>query len=268
MAFITFIGGCVATLALPYYPLPDLIAWKFIGLSVILHLLYGIFLSFSYTLGDISLVYPIARGTAPLLTTLWSFLFLKEPLTFETLLGIGLICLGIMSLTFIQSPKKILEHRRALLCALITGRFISSYTLIDGIGARKSNDIISYILWLQISNAIVIPLWAASKRKKEKIITYFKKEWKVLTFGGFMTFGAYALVVLALSLNNMASVAALRETSVLFVALLSSRILKEPLGKWRTLAATFVVAGAIIMNTAPLKANPLFKKSSSQITNK
>ena len=136
----------LALLALAWVDHPDLSSWPYIVASAILHAGYQLFLLWSYRVGDLSQVYPIARGTAPILVTLVSIFVLGETLTTAQLMAVTLIGIGIMSLVFVRGSDG-LRNGKAALLALITSGFVASYTLVDGLGARASNSSVGFYVY-------------------------------------------------------------------------------------------------------------------------
>lgn len=204
---------------------------------------YCFLLIWAYRVGDFNFVYPVARGSAPLGVALLSGLLLGERLSGPGLGGILVISAGIAILAY--HPGTIARHIPDLLRALGVGLCIAVYTLFDGVGARISGNVLGYTAMLSIFSGI--PLMAAAFfLRGGETIDFLRREWKAGIIGGVMMFTAYAIVIYALTLSQMAQVAALRETSVIFAAVIGTLILKEPLGVKRIFAAT-VVAGGIIL---------------------
>ncbi len=204
---------------------------------------YCFLLIWAYRVGDFNFVYPVARGSAPLGVALLSGLLLGERLSGPGLGGILVISAGIAILAY--HPGTIARHIPDLLRALGVGLCIAVYTLFDGVGARISGNVLGYTAMMSIFSGV--PLMAAAFfMRGGETIDFLRREWKAGIIGGVMMFTAYAIVIYALTLSQMAQVAALRETSVIFAAVIGTLILKEPLGVKRIFAAT-VVAGGIIL---------------------
>lgn len=204
---------------------------------------YCFLLIWAYRVGDFNFVYPVARGSAPLGVALLSAVLLGERLSGPGLGGILVISAGIAILAY--HPRAMTRHIPDLLRATGVGLCIAIYTLFDGVGARISGNVLGYTAMLTIFSGI--PLIAAALfLRGGETVEFLRREWKAGVIGGVMMFTAYAIVVYALTLSQMAHVAALRETSVIFAAVIGTLILKEPLGVKRIFAAT-VVAGGIIL---------------------
>lgn len=204
---------------------------------------YCFLLIWAYRVGDFNFVYPVARGSAPLGVALLSAVLLGERLSGPGLGGILVISAGIAILAY--HPRAMTRHIPDLLRATGVGLCIAIYTLFDGVGARISGNVLGYVAMLTIFSGI--PLIAAALfLRGGETVEFLRREWKAGVIGGVMMFTAYAIVIYALTLSQMAHVAALRETSVIFAAVIGTLILKEPLGVKRIFAAT-VVAGGIIL---------------------
>jgi uncharacterized membrane protein len=204
---------------------------------------YCFLLIWAYRKGDLNFIYPVARGSAPLGVALLSAVLIGEYLSGPGLVGILVISAGIVALTY--HPGAVARHIPDLLRAVGVGLCIAVYTLFDGVGARISTNVLGYTAILGILSAIPLLAVAIFLRPRQ-IVDFLRREWKVGVVGGVMMFMTYAIVIYALTLTHMARVAALRETSVIFAAVIGTVVLKEPLGTKRVLAAT-VVAGGIIL---------------------
>ena len=179
------------------------------------------------------------RGTAPLLATLLSVVFLREWPTPQVALGIVLICAGIVGIAFVgRNP----HPRAAVLFALANAAIIAVYTLVDGAGARAAGKAASYAVWLTFLEAIPFLCWIRWRRGQEAV-AYIARGWRRGLIGGAASLGAYAIVLWAMTRAPIAAVAALRETSVLFAALIGAVWLKEGFGWPRLAGAASVVAG-------------------------
>ena len=204
---------------------------------------YCFLLIWAYRVGDLSFVYPVARGSAPLGVALLPAVLIGERLSGPGLAGILVISAGIAALAY--HPQTVARHIPDLLRAASVGLCIAVYTLFDGVGARISGNVLGYTAMMGIFSGIPLMTVAFYMRGGETA-NFLRREWKTGIIGGVMMFTAYAIVIYALTLTKMAQVAALRETSVIFAAVIGTVLLKEPLGGKRILAAT-VVAGGIIL---------------------
>ena len=232
-------SGAWALATVPFVGVPDAAAWTFMLLSVAIHWGYYVTLAHAYRTGDLSFAYPLMRGTAPLLATLLSVIFLREWPTPQVALGILLICTGIVAIAFVgRNP----HPRAAVLFALANAAIIAVYTLIDGAGARAAGNPASYAVWLTFLEAVPFLFWIRMQRGRAGL-AYVSRGWRRGLVGGAASLGAYAIVLWAMTRAPIAAVAALRETSVLFAALIGAVWLKEGFGWPRLAGAASVVAG-------------------------
>jgi drug/metabolite transporter (DMT)-like permease len=245
LTLIHFMGAMIGGLAIFYTGLPDIAVWPYLLISVVIHSFYYLFLLLSYRFGDLSEVYPIARGSSPLLVVLLALVFADEVPSQGVVVGIVLVSIGIISLTF--SKGRISRAGLAPIgLAVMTGIMISSYTVVDGMGIRSGSSPWPYIAWLNFLEGIPLTLWALIYRNK-KIKPFVLGNWKTGAIGGSLALLAYALALYALNKGAMAHVSALRETSVLFATLIGAFLLKEGFGWQRILAAFIITTGIFVM---------------------
>ena len=248
------VHGYLAMPLLFFLPLPDPASWPYLGLSALIHFVYYAGVIGAYRHGDLSQVYPIARGSAPALVALGAWILAGEALSAAELLGVFTVSLGIVSLTGL--PRQLRgqgdgREAKAIGFALLTGATIASYTLADGLGVRESGHALSYILWLFALEAVPLTaftLW----RRHGRVVAAFKPHLKAGVIGSLLSGLAYGIVIWAMSVAPMAHVVALRETSVLIAAIIGTRLLREPFGRKRIAAAAVVAAGAILLETGGL----------------
>ena len=244
MAFVTLAGSALSLFALPFVESPAPASWPLLALSILIHTGYHFFLPVAYDHGDLGQVYPIARGAAPILVTLGAFVFADEHVSGLALVGIGCLAVGVMALTF-DGGKASAIKPKAILFAIATGVCIAAYTVVDGLGARQAGSILGFAVWLTIGNGILTFLIALIWKRRE-IIGVIKNNALIGFAGGAMQIGAYWIVVFALAVAPMGMVSGLRETSVLFAALISTFLLKEGFGVWRFVSAALVTFGLIV----------------------
>jgi drug/metabolite transporter (DMT)-like permease len=244
MTGITLGAGAVSFAVLPFVPFPAPQVWPYLLVSLLLHTGYQLFLVAAYRVGDLSQVYPIARGIAPLLVTLVALLFLGESLSREGLFAVAMIAFGIMSLAFTRGRGS-LPDPLPVLFALGTGFFIAAYTVVDGLGARLESGPHSFAVWFFALDIFPLSLVLLVRRGPAGFSVILANRWRCL-LGGMMSLGAYWLVIWALTLAPMAPVAALRETSILFALLFSVFFLKERLSAAR-LAAVVTATGGVVL---------------------
>ena len=245
MAVVISTTGLLAPLLLLIGPPPALESWPYIVLSVLLNNAYFLFLIEAYRFGDLSQVYPIARGSAPLLVAVGAALFANEQLSVVELAGVFIISAGTISLIW-GSGLRVDAEKRSIIFALLTGLMIASYTIIDGIGVRLSGNPAAYIGWLFILSPLPIASIAIIRRRGEAIV-YIRNNWKLAVLAGGLNLGSYGLSIWALSLAAMAHVSAMRETSVIIAALIGTQLLGESFGKRRILAAIIVATGVFLI---------------------
>ena len=230
-------------------PLPNTESIPYLLASVVMHWAYMSLLGKAYKVGDLSHVYPLSRGTAPLIVTVVSTLIFKEVLPTLTVFGILLTCSGIILLSF-KNGLSLQQDRRAVALSLGTSLSIAAYTIIDGLGVRHSMDPLSYIIWLFALVGITFGFFTVFVRTEnpKQALRYFKQERWVMLTGGIATAGAYGIVIYAMDENPMAMVSTLRETSVLIGIIIGVAILKERFGKMGMGAVVLVGTGVFIMN--------------------
>ena len=245
-ALISLGCGVTAFPFLFFVPLPAPEAWPFIVASAFFQFTYFQLVAAGYRAGDIGLVYPLMRGVAPVLVAITSTVVIGEHLTPGAMLGVGTISAGILTMAF-ESRK---GGRRAIMLALINAMVIASYTFLDGMGARKAGNAISYSLWMALLPPVLLFGWAFFSRGKDVVIAYTKKEWLRGLFGGAGSLASYGLALWAMTKAPVATVAALRETSILFALVISVVILKEKASPWRYLAGAIIALGGLILKMA------------------
>ena len=237
----TIVAGSTvcSLLVLPFVPIPLAAAWPMALASVVIHFGYYLTLAEAYRTGDLSFAYPLMRGTAPLIVALLGIVFLRELPAAQVMVGIVLISAGIFAIAFAQRHH---HPRAAVYWALTNAAIIAVYTLVDGAGARASGNALSYVVWLTFLEGIFFLAWIRMRRGAESF-AYIGRQWRRGLLGGFCSVAAYAIVLWAMTRAPVAAVAALRETSVLFAALIGTVLLKEGFGFARLAGAASVVAG-------------------------
>ena len=246
LAVVMSVGSVIGLFFAPFVAIPKAEAWPWLISSVIIHCFYYYFLLQAYAHGDLSFVYPIARGLGPLLVAVFSGALLSEHLSFREAIGVVLVSVGLAGVAFGRGLPRGLDIRAAIFAAL-TGVTIAGYTVTDGIGARTSEDPLAYIVWLNIMEGPWVML-VALKLRGWGVVRHLRLHWWKGAAGGTLATFGYGIAIWALSLGAMAHVAAIRETSVLFAALMGTFILRESLGRRRIVAAAFVVIGLLTMN--------------------
>ena len=252
-ALVHVLGALVALpVALRVGP-PPANAWPYIAMSLLIHIGYYIALVGAYQHGELGLTYPIMRGFAPLLVALSSTALIGEVPSAAAWLGIVGIALGV-GLVGLAHPGEALHHRKALAFAFANAAIIALYTVVDGRGVRASvmdnHGAARYVMMLFVLDGIAYPLlvWVRrSATQRAEIVAYARRRWPVAALGGSASIGSYAIALWAMTRAPIASVAALRETSVLFAALLGTVLLKERFGVQRAIGTLVVVAGVMAL---------------------
>lgn len=245
-ALITAGSGLVAVAALPFTGNPAAEAWPWLGASVVIHFFYFASLVESYRTGDLGQVYPIARGAAPLMTAAAATFVVAEPLALGSWIGIAILAAGVVLLSARGGRDIATIDLRAVGFALLTAVTICAYSVVDGVGARASGNPESYVLWLQLCNAVLLMAYTVWRDGREVVVT-MRRFWVRALVGGVLQVLSYGIALWAMTLAPIAVVAALRETSVLFGAAIAVVVLKEPLRVVRIVAAIMIVGGLVLI---------------------
>lgn len=247
MAWMCLAMSVIAAVATFFLPLPAASSWPYIAISGIVHVLYNLFLVKAYENGDLGTAYPIARGSSPLLVTFGALLFANENLTLLHALGTLLVSAGILLLALQRGQVT----RRGLATAFLTGATIAFYTVVDGMGVRQAGGTIvaatSYTAWLFLLFLLTPAIYII----RNGVVALLAPVRDVAAFatGGIISAGAYGIVIWAMQNGAMGALSALRETSVLFAALLGRVFLNEQLSAGKLLACLVIVLGALAIST-------------------
>jgi drug/metabolite transporter (DMT)-like permease len=241
------IGAALVALAmLPFTGLPQYPAWPFVIASVLIHIVYFAALIESYAAGDMSLVYPLARGSAPLMTAIAAAALLNERLALLGWLGIAVLAAGVLLLSLRGSRDLATLDRRAIGFALLTAVTICAYTIVDGVGARLAGNAHAYTAAMFAGIGFSMAIYALVRRGAG-VFGLMAQHWKLGAGGGVMQVTSYGIAIWAMTVAPIALVGALRETSVLFGAILAVVFLKEPLLLPRIAAALLIVGGLVMI---------------------
>jgi len=244
------VGAAAVGLAmLPFVGLPDPASWPWAFASVLIHLFYFAGLIESYRAGDMSQVYPIARGSAPLMTAVATTALVGERLGAFGWGGIVLLAAGVLLISLRGGRDLARLDRRAVGFALFTAVTICAYSVVDGLGARSAGNAFAYSVVLFVGIGPVMAVYALARRGPV-LFGMMRAHWSTGLAGGALQFGSYAIAIWAMTLAPIAIVAALRETSVLFGAVIAVVVLKEPLRANRVVAAMLIVAGLVLLRLA------------------
>ena len=279
-ALVHFLGAWVALPLLFIVGLPRPEAAPYIAASLVIHIGYYIALAGAYEHGELGMTYPIMRGFAPLLVALSSGAFIGESPSATAWLGTIAITVGVALVGLARptpkasglrqtadspqglsasglSPGEALHHRKALAFAFTNAAIIALYTVVDGLGVRAEvnagGSALRYVMILFVLDGLPYPLLVWLRRtpaQRQQIVAYACGRWPMAALGGAASIGSYAIALWAMTQAPVASVAALRETSVLFAALLGTWLLKEKFGWQRALGTAVVVLGVVSLRLA------------------
>jgi drug/metabolite transporter (DMT)-like permease len=235
----------VSLCLIPFVSVPAADSWPFLLVSSGLNTGYMFMLNRAYQSGDLSLVYPVARGLAPVVVAIVSTVALGEGLSYANQMAVLLIALGITSLALSGKPRR-LSDLRPLLLAVATAVFIGAYTIVDGLGARVAGSAHAYVVWLSLVTSIVIVActrWL--RRGRQEPISRRTRNAGIAA--GIMSYGAAWVVIWALTLAPFALVSALRETGVVFAVLIGVVVLKERLNLARLASIGTTLIGTTVL---------------------
>ncbi len=236
-------GSAVCALVVvPFVPAPASAAWPYIAASATIHFGYYLTLARAYNVGDLSFAYPLMRGSAPLIVAILGIAFLGELPTVTAAAGILFISLGIVSIAFVRQRGIRTHPPAAAYWAFANAGVIASYTLVDASGARASGSPVGYVSWLIFLEGLPFLIWVFARRGRPALRYVANSAGRGLA-GGACSLAAYGIVLWAMTRAPVAAVAALRETSVLFAALIGSFWLKEGFGLPRLAGVVAVVVG-------------------------
>ena len=242
MSFSSTVAAIPLVLMLPP-PLKE--SWGYLGVSALLQVVYSFMLAYAYALGELGLVYPVVRGSVPLLVTVGGFLLAGQRLGGLALLGVVLISAAIVSQATSSAPAE----RKAVTHAIVTALFVASYVIADALGVRRAGNPQSYAAWIWVIYGALMPAGFLLLRGPITLRLGGRDTWKALA-GGLLSFGSYGAIIAALALGNMGAISALRETSIVFSALIGRIFLGETLSVRRALVCLAVAAGAVLIGYA------------------
>ena len=243
---VTASSALLAALSLPALRQPNAGSWPFILASSLFQVTYFVLLARTYHIADMSQSYPLMRGTAPLLVSIVSVLGLGARLTATMWVGVGVICLGILGMAAGDRRR----NPKGIALALLNAVVIAGYTIIDGLGVRRSGAPAAYTLWIFLVSGLPFAAWVIRTRGRAAVAEYAGRNWYFGLIGGVGSAASYGLALWAMTIAPIAVVAALRETSILFGAIISGLLLKEHIGFARFAAACTIAAGAAVLRLA------------------
>jgi phosphonate utilization associated putative membrane protein len=246
MALIHLAGSVLAIPLVMWAGIPSPAAWPFLATSLLVHVAYYIALTGAYKHGDLGLTYPLMRGTAPLLVALSATFTVGESLSPASWLGVIGICCGVLLLGL---NKQALQSPKAIQFALANAVIIAIYTVVDAMGVRASGNALQYVFFLFLIDGwlfAALMLW----RRRGAMLDYAKGRWPLTLVGAAASLSSYGIALWAMTQAPMATVAALRETSVLFAALIGVWVLKEKFSHQRLLGTFTILAGMVALRIA------------------
>ena len=238
MAAIRLVGLVFGLAVVPFLPWPNESTWVLLALACTATFAYYGLLIHCYQIGDLSLVYPIARGSAPLVLALIAFLVIDEHLTATQIAGIVLISVGILALVIGKG-----NDRRAVGYALATGISIATYSFLGGLGVRSSASVFGFQAWLEILTGIGM-LAFAMIRRPGKVQAFVQTSGGIGLIAGALSVAGYLAFLTAAKVLPLAPIAALRECGLIFGAIIGAVVFKERFGTRRIVAAGLIAAGA------------------------
>jgi drug/metabolite transporter (DMT)-like permease len=242
---LALIQGVICLVLLPFFSIPLAASWPWIAVSALLHTGYKIFLIRAYEHGELSQVYPLARGSAPLIVAFVGVFVLAEGMTAMKFAAVCAIGFGVMLMSSKLGTAEAMP-KRALLYALGTALFTASYTLVDGIGARLSGTASGFTFWMFVGDGVLMTLYALFVRGRG-LLAAVRGNLGSGVAAGVLSLGSYWIAIWAFTLAPIALVAALRETSVLFAMLIAAFVLGEKTNMQRWFAAGLILAGIVLM---------------------
>jgi drug/metabolite transporter (DMT)-like permease len=238
----------LAVIALVFSPLPALASLPYLLAGIALHFGYQLMLLRAYDAGDLTQIYPIARGSAPMIVAAVSVGFLGVTLQPVEIIAVLTIGIGILSMALVRKSDGLRNTQGARL-ALITGCFIAAYSLIDGMGARVAGTSMGFYGWLAVGNAVLMAGLMAA-RAPHQLRALHRVGKRVFLLGGSASFAAYALVIWSFTQAPIALVTALRETSIIFALLIGVFFLREKLDLAKLASTAITLIGVALLRLA------------------
>jgi drug/metabolite transporter (DMT)-like permease len=242
---VTTMAAGLSAVLIPFLTEPRPSSFPYAIASALFQIIYFLLVARTYQAADMSQTYPLMRGTAPLIVAIVSAFQMNDALSPVAWTGVMAICLGI----FIIALGSTLKDRSGIRLALLNAFVIAGYTLIDGLGVRKSGAPAAYTLWVFLLTGVPLALWAITARRST-FVPYLGRHWWLGIAGGIGTTASYGLALWAMTVAPIAVVAALRETSILFATLIAGFVLREPIGPRRVISACIIAGGAAILRLA------------------
>jgi drug/metabolite transporter (DMT)-like permease len=245
MAWIGAVNAAVAAAFVPWVPVPDAGAWGFLLGSVVVQTAYALLLVRSFRLGAFGQVYPLARGLSPLVVAVVGVTVVGQRMGPGQGLGVAVLCAGLVVL--VVGGGALRAERPAVVAAALTGLCIAGYTVLDGVGVRAADTTAGYLAWMFLLDGVAL-VAVLGIRRGPRLIADCRAAWRVGLVNGVVSMAAYGIAVWAQTRANLATVAALREVSILFGALIGLVLFRERFGRRRVAGAALVVAGIVLLN--------------------
>lgn len=243
MLVMTLVQGAAGLVIAMTRPWPEAQVWLWLVGSGVFHSGYKLFLAYAYEVGDLSRVYPIARGAGPMLVLALSFWLLSDPISGFEYLGVLVLGLGILLMAQGVFANK--EAARLVPLALGSACMTAGYSLVDGLGARVAGDAVQYVAWLFVWDAVFFtPICLAINGWQ--VLKVDRRGWAVGSAAAAASYGAYAVAVWAMTQAPIALVAALRETSILFAVLMGWLFFGDRMDRGKMVAAGLIVTGVVL----------------------
>lgn len=243
MLSMTLVQGAAGLIIAMTRDLPSGQVWLWLLASGVFHSAYKLFLAYAYEHGDLSRVYPIARGAAPLIVLALSFAILSDTISGTEYAGIVILGAGILMMA--RGVFASQESARLVPFALGSAMATAGYSLVDGLGARVSGDAAAYVAWLFVFDAVLfLPVTVALRGTG--VISRNARAWRLNALAAMASYGAYAIAVWAMTIAPIALVAALRETSILFAVLIGWLVFRDRMDAQKIMAAALIVAGVAL----------------------
>lgn len=244
MVMLSYMEAVVGLAIALTRPVPLVPSWKWIAVACVVHFAYKFFLAHAYEQGDLSRVYPIARGTAPMLVAVVTALTGLDVIAPMGYLGVTVLGLGILFMA--RGVFTDGESRRLLPFALGSACATATYTLTDGMGVRVAGDAAGYVGWLMVGGGLFFGLTMTAQRGTALIATATRREWLMAGLGALASYGAYAISIWAMTRAPIALVAATRETAILFAVLIGWLAFGERMTRSKAISALLIVAGVVL----------------------
>jgi drug/metabolite transporter (DMT)-like permease len=241
MVAIRTTGMTAGLLALPFVDWPSPASWKWLAVTSVVMFAYYALLVRSYGVGDMSIVYPLARGLAPVLTTIAAFLAIGEALSPGQIAAVAMISLGIMALSFGAGAS-----RAAVGFALATGVSVATYSFFAGLGVRTAGTILGFWACLEIVTGFGTFCYGLVVRRGD-LVAWARRHGAIGLFAGAISVVGFLSYLVAARSLPLGPVSAVRETSVIFGAVLGTLVLKEGFGPRRIAAALLVTVGIVVL---------------------